>query len=400
MTTQRRLGVLQLVGNLDVGGAQQVVVTLSKYLARAGHPPIIATFRDGPLRSDIEELGIPVVVLGNRRGSVLAVHRLIGGALRTRRTLAELVARHDIDVIQTHLLRSLDFVVASIPRDGGRPLVYWTFHNYNFMLRREHLPSHQWMLGPKQLGYRWLYRLLARRVSGLIAVSDEVRESINEEIGGVDDKVVIIPNGVDVPLFGDAAGRERLRSELGAQPDDFLMAMVATFKRQKGHVHLIEAMAQIRPSHPDARVILVGDGELRDNMMALVQEAGLSDAIRFLGSRRDVADLLAASDCFVLPSLWEGLPIALLEAMASELPCIATHVSGTEQVVVPGVTGLLVPPGDSRAFAKAIEDMLSDRSRARRMGAAGRSRVESEFSAERQAGDHVRRFVADLRRRG
>jgi glycosyltransferase involved in cell wall biosynthesis len=398
MTTPRPLGVLQLVGNLDVGGAQQVVVTLSKYLARGGHRPVVGTFRDGPLRSDLEELGIPVVVLENRRGSVLAVHRLIGGVLRTRRTLAELVARHDIDVIQTHLLRSLDFVVATLPRAGGRPLVYWTFHNYNFMLRREHLPSHRWLLRPKQLGYRWLYRLLSRRVSGLVAVSDEVREAILQEIGGVDDKIVIIANGVDVDLFGDTAERERLRRELGANPDDFVMAMVATFKRQKGHVHLIEAMAQVQPSHPDARVILVGDGELREIMTARVEEAGLTDTIRFLGSRRDVAALLAAADCFVLPSLWEGLPIALLEAMASKLPCIATQVSGTEQVVVPGVTGLLVPPGDSTAFAAAIEDVLADRSYARQMGTAGRSRVESDFSAERQAGDHVRRFVTDLQR--
>lgn len=400
MTAQRPLGVLQLVGNLDVGGAQQVVVTLSKYLARSGHRPVVATFRDGPLRSDIEQLGIPVVVLGRRKGSVLAVHHFIGGMLRTRRALAELVARHDIDVIQTHLLRSLDFLVATLRRTHGRPLVYWTFHNYNFMLRREHLPNHQWLLRPKQLAYRWLYRLLSRRVSGLVAVSDEVRESILQEIGGVGAKIVIIPNGVDVDLFGDTADRDRLRSELGAHPDDFVMAMVATFKRQKGHVHLVEAMARVHPSHPEARVFLVGDGELREDMTAKVEEAGLSGTIHFLGSRRDVAALLAASDCFVLPSLWEGLPIALLEAMASGLPCIATHVSGTEQVVVPGVTGLLVPPGDSTAFAAAIGDVLADRRRAGEMGAAGRRRVQSDFSAERQAGDHVRRFVTDLQRLG
>ena len=397
MNGPAHLNVLQVIGNLDIGGAQEVVVTLSKYLADGGHRPVVCSFRDGPLRADIEALGVPVVIVSGRQGSVLTVHRVVRETLRIRRTLAQLVRRHEIDIIQTHLLRSLDFLVASLPRRNGRPLVYWTFHNYNFTLRRDHLSSHRWLLRPKQLAYRWLYRWLSTRVSGLIAVSEEVRRSIRNEIGTVDERIVVIANGVDVARYGESVDTATLRAELDLRADDFVMVMVGTFKRQKGHIHLIEAASRLPESHVGVRILLVGDGELRSDMEARARHEGLDGMLRFLGSRRDIPRLLTASDCFVLPSLWEGLPIALLEAMASGLPCIATDVSGTKQVVVSDVTGTLIPPGDSHALVKAMEQMVADPPRAREMGEAGKRRVESLFSARKQTDDHVRRFRSDLR---
>ena len=395
--TSPRLTVLQLVGNLDIGGAQQVVVTLAKYLAADGHRPVVCSFRDGPLRADVEALGIPVVLVRGRRGSVLAVHRVVRETLRVRRELREIVRRHGIDVIQTHLLRSLDFLVATLPRRGGGPLVYWTFHNYNFTLRAEHLSSQRWLLRPKRLVYRSLYRVLSGRVHGLVAVSDEVRTAILDELGDVDDKIIVIPNGVDVDRHDAPIDRAAVRDELGVGRDDTVLAMVGTFKRQKGHFHLVEAAARLRELHPDLRFLLVGDGPLRAEVEDAARRAGVDDVVRFLGSRRDVARILAASDGFVLPSLWEGLPIALLEAMAAGLPCVATEVSGTEQVVVDGETGILIPPGDPLALAKALKQLAGDPQRVRRMGAAGRQRIDTLFSARAQTRDHVDRFVADLR---
>jgi glycosyltransferase involved in cell wall biosynthesis len=400
MSAAPRLAVLQMVRNLDIGGAQQVVVTLAKYLAAEGHRPVVCSFRDGPLRSDLEALGIPVVLVRGRRRSVLALHEVVRGTLRIRRALIEIVQRHRIDVVQTHLLRSLDFLVATLPRRGGRPVVYWTFHNYNFTLRPEHVADHQWLLRPKRLAYRWLYRWLSGRVDGLIAVSDEVRSAILDEIGAVDDRVVVIPNGVDVERHHRPVDTAAVRAELGFAPDDVVLVMVGTFKRQKGHSHLIEALSRLRGSHPELRILLVGDGPLRAEVQDAAHRARLDGMVRFLGSRRDIPRILAASDCFVLPSLWEGLPIALLEAMASGLPCIATEVSGTEQVVVDDVTGMLIPPGDPFALAKAMEQMVADPERARRMGAAGRQRIETLFSARKQTRDHVDRFVDDLRTAG
>jgi glycosyltransferase involved in cell wall biosynthesis len=390
------LGVLQLVDNLDIGGAQEVAVTLAKNLVRTGHRPVVGTFRDGPLRSDIEEFGIPVVFLPRRRHTVLALPLFVRDMLRIRRALAATIDRYGIDVIQTHLLRSLDFLTTTLKGPDGLLLVYWTFHNSDFMLRREHLPRHVWLLRPKQIAYRLLYRLTSRRVNGLIAVSDDVRSSILNRIGPLDDKIVVIPNGIDVDRFGGSVDRDEVRAELGLDRNAVVMVMVATFKEQKGHAYLIEAAGEVLPFHPEARILLIGDGGLRPEMERRVRAAQIADAVWFLGNRRDVARILAASDFFVLPSLWEGLSIALLEAMASGLPCIATTVSGTKQVIVPDVTGLLVSPGDTVALRDAMLAMLADPEGARRMGGNGRRRVASEFSARKQTADLIARFTRDF----
>ena len=134
------------------------------------------------------------------------------------------------------------------------------------------------------------------------------------------------------------------------------MTMVGTFKRQKGHIHLITAASAVLPELPNLHLVLAGDGPLLEDVRAQVVAAGLSDRVHFLGTRRDVPALLAASDSFVLPSLWEGLPLALVEAMAGDLPVIATKVSGTEQVMVDGRTGWVVPPGDASALADAMRE--------------------------------------------
>jgi len=161
--------------------------------------------------------------------------------------------------------------------------------------------------------------------------------------------------------------------------------MVGTFKRQKGHRYLVDAFASVASQFSGLHLLLVGDGDLAGEVKAQVETARLVDRVHFLGSRRDVPDLLAASDSFVLPSLWEGLPVALVEAMASSLPIVATAVSGTSQVMVDGATGWLVSPGDAPALAAAMTELLSDPVRASAMSAAARERVTAYLSARGQA---------------
>ena len=142
--------------------------------------------------------------------------------------------------------------------------------------------------------------------------------------------------------------------------------------------------------------MLIGDGTLRAQLEAQVSAAGLDDRIHFLGSRSDVANLLAASDLFVLPSLWEGLSMALLEAMATGLPIVASEVSGTVQAIVPGEHGLLIPPGETEALVDAIAQVLSDPDRALAMGQAAKRRVIAEFSAQKQAKEHLELYYRTL----
>ena len=390
-------GVIQIIRNLEIGGAQEVVRTLAAHLPGIGCRVVVCTFRDGPLRAEIEGLGIPVEVLPDRRHGVVALPLFIVEMLRLRRALAEVVRRYRATVIQTHLLQVLDFLVLTL-RFRSDLLVFWTIHNSNFTLRADQVRRYRWMLGPKRLAYRLLYRLGARWVAGLIAVSDEVETAILEEIGPIRDKITVICNGVDNARYARPADRAGVRRALGLPDDARLLALVGTMKPQKGHRFLIEAAREVVPHCTALHILFVGDGAARAELEARAAASGIGEHIHFLGNRSDVPDLLAACDLFVLPSLWEGLPMALIEAMASGLPVIASEVSGTRQVVIPGETGLLVPPGDVPALRAAMIAMIENPARAAAMGAAGRRRVEAAFSASKQAAEHAALYHQAARR--
>jgi glycosyltransferase involved in cell wall biosynthesis len=153
----------------------------------------------------------------------------------------------------------------------------------------------------------------------------------------------------------------------------------ARLEKQKGHQYLIEATAQV----PEALFLFAGVGSEQTRLEAQAKALGVTDRIIFLGHREDIADLLASCDLFVLPSLFEGLPLSILEAMAACKPVVATAVDGNNEIVIDGQTGLLVPPADPGALAGAIRTVLSDPVLARRLAAGGKARVQQEFCAEK-----------------
>jgi hypothetical protein len=220
--------VLQISPNLDIGGAQESLRTMATYLPRAGWPTVVCTFQDGPLRAEIEQLGVPVVILPARRHSVVALPQFLLEMRRLRRDLLRLVDAHGIQVIQTRGLRSLDFLVMTLA--VGRKLqVWWTIENSVFMLRDEHLPQHKWLLRPKLAAHRTLYRLGARIVNGIIVVSEETERCFRQAVGDVGDRITVVCNAVDIERYPAAVDREKVRVELGVGPDDHMMTMVGTF---------------------------------------------------------------------------------------------------------------------------------------------------------------------------
>ena len=144
-------------------------------------------------------------------------------------------------------------------------------------------------------------------------------------------------------------------------------------------------MTRLAPRFPSAALLLAGDGPLRGQLEALAGRLGIAARVHFLGHCDDVRVPLGAADLLVLPSLWEGMPLALLEGMACRLPVVASDVSGSRELVVPGRPGLLVPPGDAEALAEALEELLTHPARARALGEAGRKRVEERFGGRAQA---------------
>ncbi len=198
-------------------------------------------------------------------------------------------------------------------------------------------------------------------------------------------KVVTIPNPVDTTAWPsrDPALRRAVRAELGLREDQVALGIVARMVPQKRHVDLLHAFAMIAARHPEAVLLLAGDGPRLDEMVALAEQLGISGQCRFLGRRDDVPRVLQALDLFCLSSQREGMSNAVLEAMATSLPVVMTRVSGVDELVVPGQTGWVVPIGEPPAYAQALEEALSDRDRLDRFGQAGRRRVVALYDKER-----------------
>ena len=222
------------------------------------------------------------------------------------------------------------------------------------------------------------HRVMTANVDRFLAVSEEVARRWRERLGVPAAKLEVIPNGILLEPFAGAPNRP-LRAAWTGSPPRPVVLTVARFDRQKGHSHLLAAAARL----PDVAFVLAGDGPERYTIEADISRLGLGDRVILLGYRADVPDLLANCDLFVLPSLFEGLPLSVLEAMAAGKPVIASAIGGTDEAVVHGETGVLVPPGDAEALAAAIRLVLSDTDLAQRLGAAGAARVRERFSANR-----------------
>jgi glycosyltransferase involved in cell wall biosynthesis len=226
--------------------------------------------------------------------------------------------------------------------------------------------------------FGWLkQRLQAATIDRYIAVSNGVRDCLCHEVGVPESKVRVVHNGIRLAPF-DQPADSALRAELSRGIDRPIVFTPARLHGQKGQAYLLEAAALV----PDALFVLAGDGPDRAALEERAAKLGVEARVRFLGHRHDIPQLLASCDLFVLPSLHEGLPLCVLEAMAAGKPVIATAISGTREAVLHGETGLLVAPGNPAELAAAIRTLLSDRKLANRLAQAGKARAKEGFSAD------------------
>jgi glycosyltransferase involved in cell wall biosynthesis len=235
-------------------------------------------------------------------------------------------------------------------------------------------------------------RGLARGIDRYLAVSQHTADRMEGDLGLPADRVQVVPNAVDVDAFDAAPARP-----IGDQwrDDRPVVLCAARLHEQKGHRYLLDAI----PDVPNASFIFAGEGPERNALEAQSRALDISERVVFLGARSDVPALLQSCDVFVLPSLYEGLPLAVLEAMASRKPVVATRIGGTDEAVVDGETGFLVPARNPPALAAALNALLEDPDRARAMGAAGRVRVERRFSSKRIAAGVAAVYEEALRSR-
>ncbi len=249
------------------------------------------------------------------------------------------------------------------------------------VVRTEHIPHRN----PTEMSVR-VYSALIEACDRLIGVSAGVGTSFLA-IGVPAEKLRVVRNGISLhPTHSRAtADGPRVRARLGMPPAARLVLTVGRLDEQKGHRTLLAAAPAVLRGAPDVHFLWLGRGPLESEMRAHIRARGLEGCVHLLGQRDDVPDVLAAADLFVLASLFEGLPLAVLEAMRAGLPVVGTRVCGTDEAVHDGHTGRLVPPLDAATLATAILETLRDPHRAARWGANGRALVAREFSATRMA---------------
>ena len=350
--------IVHVVENLDRGGLERTVVDLIASQRDAGHEcRVICLFKLGLLARELLASGVRVDACGKRPGLDLR-------ALRRARAL---IRQSPDAVIHTHNAMAHYYaVLASL----GLPV-------------KCRINTRHGMGGRTRSGRQeWLYRQSLRGTDYAVAVCEAARQRFAADGMHPRRALLAVPNGIRLERFrpADDVARQSLVAELGLPTGSRIIGTVGRLQPVKDHALLLRAFAKVRVQVPEAALVIVGDGPLRAALEAQAEQAGLSDAVRFMGDRHDVPRLLTGMEVFALTSTSEGYSVALLEACASSLPIVATDVGGNREIVRHGINGRLVPSGDTAAIATALIALLRGGEQAAAMGRAGYAWAQAEAS--------------------
>jgi len=346
--------ILHVIDTLEFGGAEKVLVALANAAARRHEVSVCCLRRSGPLARELDPR-IEVFSMDKGEGDDLLL------PLRLGRRIA--AGRHD--VVHTHNWSVFIEGGVAAAKAGVRNVVH-TVHGPYARPRDGLLPRVK-----RELRHA-MERTVARRVRHIVAVSDAIRGYIPQTVGIAADRVTTIHNGIE-----DTAPAPARRN--GA----LTFVTVGRLDAVKNQELMLRAFARVATSQPHARLVLVGDGPERPALEALAAQLGLGERVRFDGFRNDVAQVLAEADVFLLSSRYEGISIALLEAMRAGLPAVATQVGGVAETVLAERTGLLVADDDLDGFTAAMGRLAQDPALRRQLGEAARQYRQNEFSLER-----------------
>ena len=350
--------IVHVVENLDRGGLERTVVDLIASQRDAGHEcRVICLFKLGLLARELLASGVRVDACGKRPGLDMR-------ALRRARAL---IRQSPDAVIHTHNAMAHYYaVLASL----GLPV-------------KCRINTRHGMGGRTRSGRQeWLYRQSLRGTDYAVAVCEAARQRFAADGMRPRRALLSVPNGIRLERFrpADDVARQSLVAELGLPTGSRIIGTVGRLQPVKDHALLLRAFAKVRVQVPEAALVIVGDGPLRAALEAQAEQAGLSDALRFMGDRHDVPRLLTGMEVFALTSTSEGYSVALLEACASSLPIVATDVGGNREIVRHGINGRLVPSGDTAAIATALIALLRGGEQAAAMGRAGYAWAQAEAS--------------------
>ena len=369
ISREEKTTVLHLSTSSGPGGAERMISTLTAALNQGQFRIIVGLFRPGWLQAECEALGV--------RTSVMPLAGRFN--LKWFRACLRFVRREKVALIHAHEFSAIlcGWIVAKL---AGVPLVA-TIHGKNYF----------W----EKLRRRVTYRLVSRHGT-MVVVSQDLKRFVCDKVGVAEKRVEVIYNGVAPAQMTTDEEIQKCKAELGISGCYPVLGVVGSLYPVKGHRFLLEAMPQILRRWPEARLLVIGRGELEVSLKEQVELLAIGANVHFLGMLQDVPRLLSLLDAFVLPSLSEGLSLALLEAMASGKPVVATLVGGNPELIDHGRTGFLVQPENARDLASNLLKLLSDTGTMQLFGLQAAERVRQHFSMKQMVDRYRDLYVRSM----
>ena len=389
MASSPPVKVLRVIARLNVGGPALHVAYLTAGLAERGYDTTLVA---GTIARGEESMAFVADAHNVHIETLSELHREISPIrdLRAILRLARLIRRERPTILHTHTAKAgaVGRIAALLAGNARPPIVVHTFHGH--VLRG-------YFGRTMTFGFRTLERWLARATTSLVAVSPEVRDDLVALRVAPASKFTVVRLGIDLAhrIASDDDQRRETRRQMGLRDDEFVVGWVGRMTAVKNTDRVVRALQTLVDLGVDARLLLVGDGPDRDHLERYAHELGVMKRCLFLGYQEDVARFYDAIDVLVLPSVNEGTPVSVIEALAAERPAVATRVGGTPDIIRDGIDGFLVDPADNGELADRLAELAGDAPRRAAMGAAGRARVLERYAVGRLI-DDIDRLYREL----
>jgi len=355
-----KIKILYIITSSGIGGAERILYYTATGLNYNKYDIAVCSLKNkGEIARALEKQGIEVCCLhmGGRESflgclsSIIALVRLFPYLIRIRPTIVHsFLFRANILARIAGYLTGIPIIISSVRVMGG-----------------------------EKKYFHYVEMITSFMVDHYVTVSESVKRYIIDKSKISAEKISVIYNGVNIKSQ-DNSYEQNPKMPFKIENKDRILMTVGRLHKQKGHCYLIQAVSKVRKEFPKVKLLLTGEGEEENNLKKLVKSLDLTNEVIFAGLSSDIEGILPMAELFILPSLWEGFPNALLEAMAAGKPVVATKVGGIPEIVVHGETGILIPPRDTDALAIAIIDLLQNRLKEKDMGEAGRIRAAKRFS--------------------